>query len=269
MKENIFDNKIYYKTNEFKPDRLTLVFVHGVSGSSSAWLPYEKIFKDKYNILTYDIRGHGLSKKYPNYDDYNIKNFSDDLQDLVSTLNIPKFVLISNSFGGLVHLEFLKSHKEKVLANIFTSPEIFLEESSLGKIMRPGLKILTGIISLLPFNSKPRGQVDYGKHPNSTDWDIKRNIADMRNTGLRAHFYTLRQSVNIKEIYDLRIIKMPTLIIHGEKDTMVPIKNAKKMSGQIKNSRFVEIKNVDHNTVHNAVKEMSGAIEEFLKGIKL
>ena len=68
MKEHFFEDRIYYRTNEFKSDRLTLVFVHGVSGSSSAWLPYEKIFENKYNVLTYDIRGHGLSKKYPHYE---------------------------------------------------------------------------------------------------------------------------------------------------------------------------------------------------------
>ena len=64
MKEYYFDNdKIYYRTNEFKADRLILVFIHGVSGSSSSWWTYEKIFENKYNILTYDIRGHGKSKK--------------------------------------------------------------------------------------------------------------------------------------------------------------------------------------------------------------
>ena len=99
MQEHIFDNRIYYRTNEFQPGRPTLVFAHGVSGSSSAWLPYEKIFENKYNILTYDIRGHGLSKKYPHYEDYEIKKFAEDLHDLVSSLGITKFVLVSNSFG--------------------------------------------------------------------------------------------------------------------------------------------------------------------------
>ena len=65
------------------PTDLTLVFAHGVSGSSSAWWPYEKIFENKYNVLTYDIRGHGLSKKYPNYEDYEIKNFVKDFHDLI------------------------------------------------------------------------------------------------------------------------------------------------------------------------------------------
>lgn len=261
MQEHIFEDRIYYRTNEFKPDRLTLVFVHGVSGSSSAWWPYEKIFENKYNILNYDIRGHGMSKKFPHYADYEIKNFAEDLHDLVTYLNISKFVLISNSFGGLIHLEYIKLWRDTVIANIFTSPEVYLYEGTLAKIVEPILKLS----KIIPFNPKPRGHVDYSKHINSTDWDIKRNLADMRNTGLRAHFYTLRQSFAPDLEYSLEKINVPTLIMHGEKDSMVPIKNSILMSKKIKNSEFVSIPGVDHNTVHNSVKEMSEAIESFIE----
>jgi pimeloyl-ACP methyl ester carboxylesterase len=260
MQEHIFDNRIYYRTNEFKPDQLTLVFAHGASGSSSAWIPYEKIFQNKYNILTYDIRGHGLSKKYPNYADYEIKNYAKDLHDLVTYLKIPKFILISNSFAGLVALQYLKMWRNTVIANVFTSPEVYMNEGALAKIASPILKIG----EIFPFHPKPRGHVDYKKHIGSTDWNIKRNLADLRNTTLRVHFHVLRQSFSPLE-YELEKINVPTLIIHGERDSMVPIKNAIKMHKEIKNSDFVSIKNVDHNTVHNGVKEMSTAIESFIE----
>lgn len=265
MKENIFDNRIYYRTNEFKPERLTLVLVHGVSGSSSAWLPYEKIFEGTYNIVSYDIRGHGNSKKYPHYEDYEIKNFAGDLHDLVSYLKIPKFILISNSFAGLVHLEYLKLWRDTVIANVFTSPEVYMKDGIMAKISRPVLTAATGLLSILPFDTTPRGHVDYSKHPNSTDWDIKRNLADMRNTGLHVHLYTLRKSFDDDGKYALEKINVPTLIIHGEKDSMVPMANSMIMSKEIKCSEFVSIPNIDHNTVHNAVKQMSSAIESFIE----
>lgn len=267
MKEHYLNNEIYYTTNEFVPERLTLVFVHGVSGSSSAWWPYEKIFEQKYNVVNYDIRGHGMSKKYPNYPDYEIKNFAEDLHKLITFLKITQFVLISNSFGGLIHLEYLKSHWENVVANVFTSPEVYLGEGPLAKIMRPILTLIKIVLKIIPFNPKPRGHVDYRRYIGSTDWSIGRNLADMRNTGLHAHFYTLRQSVKKGQVYDLEKISTPTLVMHGEKDTMVPLKNALIMSKKIKNVEFKSIPNVDHNTVHNAVKIMSEDIENFLEKI--
>jgi pimeloyl-ACP methyl ester carboxylesterase len=265
MKEFNFKDKIYYRMNEFKPGRMTLIFVHGVAGSSSAWLPYEKIFEDKYNILSYDIRGHGKSKKFLRYSDYEIRNFASDLHELIDHLHFSKFILVSNSFGALICLEYLKSWRETVIGNVFTSPEVYLEKTLPAKILRPILKILNWVLSLLPFNPKPRGHVDYRKHINSTDWNIKRNIADMKNTTPRVHFYTLRQSVIPRQEYFLEKIDVPTLIIHGEKDTMVPIKNVVAMSKKIKNSIFMNIPNIDHNTAHNAVKVISEAIESFIE----
>jgi pimeloyl-ACP methyl ester carboxylesterase len=269
MQEHIFENRIYHRINDFKPERLTLIFAHGVSGSSSAYLPYEKIFENKYNVLTYDIRGHGLSKKYPHYEDYEIKNFANDLHDLVLYLNIPKFILISNSFAGLVHLEYLKLWREMIIANVFTSPEIYLHEGFLGRIMRLIFKILTTTVGFLPFNPKPRGHVDYRPYQNTGDWNIKRNLADMKNTGLHAHFYTLKQSLKPEQEYSLEKINVPTLILHGEKDSMVPLKNVIKMTKKIKNAEFKIIPKINHNSVRDGVKEMSEAIESFIEKNKL
>jgi 3-oxoadipate enol-lactonase len=267
MRESFFDNRIYYRTNEWKSDRMTLVFVHGVSGSCSAWWPYEKIFENKYNVLTYDIRGHGDSKKYPNYEDYSVKNFASDLHDLVTFLKIEKFVLISSSFATLIAREYLKQYRNTVIALVFTSTEDFEEGALRLKIIRPILKVMTGMIGLFPFNPKTRGHVDYSKIKN-WDWSPERNYADTRNTGLRSQFYTIRQSFLPGQEYELEKIKVPVLIIHGEKDSIVPIKNAIAFSKKIKNSKFVKIPKFDHDIHHNAVKEISEAIEDFLKEIK-
>ncbi len=267
MQEHFLKDEIYYRTNEWKKDRLTLVFVHGLSGSSSAWWPYEKIYEKKYNILTFDIRGHGKSKKFPNYSDYEIKNFAGDLQNLVEHLLISKFVLISHSFASLIAAEYIKSHQENVLAVVFLSPMFDLEKELTAKILRLLLK-LSVIFSLFPFNPKPGHHVDYTKHLNTTDLDIKRSYADVRNTTLRVYLYCLRQSLILKQEYFLERIKIPTLIVHGTKDTLAPIKNSMILSKKIENSKLVTIGDIDHIVVLNKVKEVSEAIESLLEKIK-
>ncbi len=265
MKEYYLDNKrIYYRTNEFVPGRLTLVFVHGVSGSCSAWLNYEPIFENKYNILLYDIRGHGMSKKYPNYSDYEIGNFSNDLEELVKYLQIKKFILITNSFGELIALKYIEKHQDVLLGNIMTSPEIFLNEEPTAKIIRPIFWLITKIVSILPWNPKPRGHVDYSKYINVSEWDLGRNWADISNTGLRAHMYTLRHSFEKEQEYNLQNVHIPTLIIHGEKDGMVPVKNVLRLKEKIGGAEIVIIPNATHDSARNNFKEISEAIESFL-----
>jgi pimeloyl-ACP methyl ester carboxylesterase len=265
MKEYYLDNRIYYRKNEFEPNKLTLVFVHGVSGSSSAWLNYEPIFEKKYNVLFYDIRGHGLSKKYLKFNDYAVKNFTDDLDTLITYLQIKKFILITNSFGGLIGLEYIKGHQDNLLGNIMTSPEIFLNEDPAAKIIRPILWLVAQIVSILPSNSKPRGHVDYSKYINVPEWDIGRNWADMYNTGLRAHIYTLLHSFHRKQEYNLQNIHVPTLIIHGEKDGMVPVKNALRLKEEIPGAEMITVPNATHDSARNNFREISEAIESFLE----
>ncbi|MEI6022912.1 MAG: alpha/beta hydrolase [bacterium] len=262
MTEYFLNNEISYRTNSFVKDRKTIVFVHGLSGSCSAWYPYEPFFEQEYNIVMYDIRGHGNSKKYPLYTDYEIHSFAQDLQKLLDYLEIQQCIMVSNSFGTLIALEFIKENQDRVIGNILTSPIIYLNEEPSATYMRGFLDILTSILGLFPFQSKPRGRVDYAKHKNSTDWDIRRNLADMRNTTLRAHMHTLRQSLVLGQEYFVEKISIPTIIMHGEKDSMVPYKNAVLLAQKIPHAEFISIPNIDHNTAHNAVGTIVAAIKK-------
>ena len=268
MQEYLFNNEIYYRTNEFKSGRATLVFVHGLSGSSSAWLPYEKIFENKYNLLSFDIRGHGKSKKFPKYADYEIKNFAEDLEALVSYLNIKKFVLISHSFASLIGAEYIKLYQENISAAVFLSPIFDLEKTFLSKIGRFILG-LSKIFDWLPFVPQSGSHIDYAKFPNSTDWSLKRCYADVSNTTLRAYSYCLKHSLRPEQEYFLEKIKVPTLIVHGVKDTMSPAKNSIAISKKITNSKLVLFDNADHIVVLNNIKEVSDAIESFIENKNL
>jgi len=264
MQEHIFKNRIYYRTNEFKPNRLTLVFVHGLSGSSSAWFLYEKIFENKYNVLTFDIRGHGKSKKFPNYSNYEIKHFVHDIHDLILYLNISKYILISHSFATLIALEYIKLYRENVLANILLSPIVNFKKKFSTKILQFILKF-SKFFNLFSPNLKSGYHIDYSKYPNSTDWSLKRCYADVSNTTLRVYLYCLKQSLNFSQEYLLGRIKIPTLIIHGTKDSLVSVKNSIIMSQKIKKSELLFIPNANHIIVLNNLREISEAIESFIK----
>ena len=97
MKESFFKGDfICYRTNDFQVKRQTLIFIHGLSGSSSAWLEYENKFGSTYNILTFDLRGHGKSAKPKKYKDYEIANIVKDIGDLIEYLGIKNYILISH-----------------------------------------------------------------------------------------------------------------------------------------------------------------------------
>ena len=92
MKELFFEERgLAYRSNNIEEGRKTLVFVHGLSGSSSAWYPYEEKFENAYNILTFDLRGHGMSKKQFFYSSYTPELMATDLVALLKHVGIEHY----------------------------------------------------------------------------------------------------------------------------------------------------------------------------------
>jgi pimeloyl-ACP methyl ester carboxylesterase len=268
MKELYFnENKIYYRINAFKPERLTLVFVHGVSGSSSAWVEYEKMFGSRYNILTFDLRGHGKSFRPTKYSDYEIWEYSEDLFGLVEHVGIKEFILISHSFATLIAQEFLVKHQDVLLGVVFLSPKMSTANDQLFRLLW-GFLGLAKIFELLPYKPRVGSHLDYLKYKNSGDWNVRRNFADVCNTSLMSYLYSIRQMSVFDRDDSLQNIHIPTLIIHGEKDTFVTIENSYKMKSMIKDSEFIMIKNADHIIVLNNFTEVSQVISSFVEKIK-
>ena len=266
MTESIFENKIYYRTNEFDANKLTLVFVHGVCGSSSAWWEFEKKLTDKYNIVAMDIRGHGKSKRFTEYDDYKIENFSNDVLELVNFLNIKKFVLISHSFGSFISLDFIDKHPEYLKASIFLSPNFNAGIMPEAKMVKPFFNLISRI--KFPISkTKERKHLDYLKDfPNSGDFNLKRTYADVSNTSLRTYLYCMNQAYSFNGEEVLSKINFPVLIVHGKKDSIFPIKYGELMASKIASSEIVKLDNVSHELKDSliTIEKISSAMKDFL-----
>lgn len=266
MNEQVFNNKIYYRTNKFEKDRQTIVFVHGLSGSSSAWIKFEDKFKDEYNILTFDLRGHGKSIKFKKYNDYSMYAFAQDLDELIIFLNIKNFILISHSFGTLIAQEYLKKHKKLVKATVFLSPNFIIGKRFIDKLVKHSTTPVL-LLNKFPFSTKPAKHIDYSKYLNTGDWNIPRTIADVTNTGFRVYLNCTRQTCKLDYSKLLKDLQIPTLIIHGKKDSVFPVENSKQMSKKIKNSKLIILNNADHILVLNYFKQVSDSIQNFIKAL--
>lgn len=264
MKEFFFNDRgIYYRTNDFEKGRLTLVFIHGLSGSSSAWEKYERYFEQKYNVLSFDLRGHGKSKKPGSYADYEIKKNVKDIYELFKYLRIENCVMVSHSFAVLIALEFLAEHQELVKASVFLSPSFSVGKRFIARLLRP-LLTLSRTLGILPFSEKPGYHIDYVNYPDTGDWNIPIMFANIKNTTLRVYLYCTLQSYTVDREDLLRRIKMPVLIMHGKRDTIFPVKNSLVMAEKIKGSRLIILNDIDHILVLNRFREVSQAIENFI-----
>lgn len=263
MVEEYLDNGVYYRHNEIIAGRPALVFVHGFTGSSSAWAGYEKELGGNYNLVFLDWRGHGKSKKFTKCGDYAIEKISADLSDLFDELKIAKAVLVSHSYGSLIALDLFAKRPAAISGLIFLAPDNRVGEPLWIKI---GEFLLSGIPSVLfgPFGNNYGIHLDYSNLPTG-DWSFKRILADIGNTTFRAYCYYFKRinEFNIEKI--MENINVPVLIVHGARDSIFPAKNSVLLAKKIKKARLKILPGANHILVLNNASEIIGEIDDFFR----
>ena len=247
MKEHFFEERgLYYRMSEMRPTLPTLVLIHGLSGSSSAWLPYERVMESKYNIISPDLRGHGKSQKFLFYGAYTPELIADDIVALLDHLGASHCVIVGHSFGTLLALSAVRQDPGKFSAIILISPTYGASSAWWLPFARILAAFFHALSLLLPFDPRPRGHVDYEKLVPTWDWSPRRIIRDIHNTSLRVYVFCVRHIYKRDTDAWWRGLNIPTLIIHGKKDTVISAANAERLHKLMPNSELVLVENADH-----------------------
>jgi pimeloyl-ACP methyl ester carboxylesterase len=107
---------LYHKTYFISEDKPWVTFVHGAGGSSSIWYAQIRDFKEHFNVLLLDLRGHGKSKnhKWKNRKDYSFKSIGNEVVDLLDHLNIQSTHFIGISLGTIITRELADRFPERI-----------------------------------------------------------------------------------------------------------------------------------------------------------
>ncbi|MBI2610593.1 alpha/beta hydrolase [Candidatus Kaiserbacteria bacterium] len=265
MREEFFPQRaLYYRVSEMQADRQTLVLLHGLSGSSSAWFPFEGRFEPSFNIITVDLRGHGKSRRWRTYSEYDLELFAEDIELLLSHLGIGTYCLVGHSFGTLVALELLLrgGSAERL---VLLAPNYGVHRTLLARLTRGPLSVLTAIFSRLPSIHWRGDRVDYSTLGYSSDWDMRRLWADVWNTGIRSYLHCLHHVYSFYRDHDWKRLSMPTLIVHGALDSFVPVAHGIELASIMPQARFKMLPNANHMLVLNNVDDVSAVIKTFVE----
>jgi pimeloyl-ACP methyl ester carboxylesterase len=88
---------------------LPVVFVHSLAGNSSHWAAQLEHLRPSRRAVALDLRGHGRSEP-PRNGDYSIAGMAGDIEAVVDTLRLDRFVLVGHSMGGGVALTYAGAH---------------------------------------------------------------------------------------------------------------------------------------------------------------
>lgn len=249
-------NHYYFKNNKTLP----LVFIHGVGLDHQMWEPQIKQLS-KYSILTYDLLGHGKTpfKK----DKLTLNDFSEQLSSILEYLKLTKINLVGFSLGSLIALDFASSFQDKLnkLVLIGTTYQRSENERSLvldrfnqAKLNKPISK-----------QALKRWFSDeyLKKNPNTYDLFMKildKSPEDHQNF-LKAYDLFANHKDNIQLI---KKIKTKTLIMTGSDDEGSSPEMSKKLTKDLINSCYVEIKKGKHLCSIECSNDVNISLENFI-----
>ncbi len=247
-----------------------LVLLHGSNASLHTWEPWVALLGAKYRIISVDQIGHGLTGPNP-AGQYDGAAFVSTLDALLTNLGVNRFALAGNSMGGYVAWEYALAHPDKltqlVLVDAAGPPDDPNKKLPIGfRIARtPGLnKIALVITPRSVFEKSLRGSVANQSivTPQAIDryWELNRYPGTRAATGARFAQYGKRDANTGR----LSEIKVPTLILWGEEDKLIPVSGADWFARAIPGSVKIVYPGIGHLPMEEAPDRTAADVDAFL-----
>ncbi len=241
-----------------------LVLLNGIMMNTLSWEEHIRQLKNRYQLITYDMRDQGQSDRLD--EGYDIGIHALDLKKLLLHLGIEKTDMLGVSYGGQVALIFALRYPEMlnrlVLANTTSYVDQYL--LSLGQMWKQAAALYDGEaffdLALTPIYSR----TFYNEH---FDWLANRRKV-FGELLTKSWFDGLIRLASANTTYDIRkeiaAISHQTLLIAAEDDIITPYAQMLDMSKQIANCQIVCIPDTGHAAFLEKIDTFCSLIKGFL-----
>jgi 3-oxoadipate enol-lactonase len=258
------DINIYY---EIHGKGEPLVLIYGYAGHSGLWFRQIPILSKKYQVIAFDNRGVGRSDK-PDIP-YTMAMMAGDVAGLLDTIGIDTAHIFGISMGGAIAQHFALNYPQRVISLILgcttcggvhsIQPK---PESRAALFDFEPLKKMTPeefVRQAIPFFFS---QEFIEKNPDI----VEKKVAKMLEYPLPIHGAIRQAAATIgHDTYELLPkIKLPTLVIAGDNDRLIPLENSRILASRIPKAELVIIKGAGHEFFIEDAEEANKIVLSFL-----
>jgi len=251
-----------------------VVFSHGWPLSADAW--EDQMFflaQHGYRCIAHDRRGHGRSSQP--WQGNDMDTYADDLAELVSQLNLTNAVHVVHSTGGGEVVRYIGRHGTKRVAKAVlvgaVPPVMVKKESNPGGTPIEAFDAIRA--SVLADRSrfwKDLSMPFYGyNRPGAKISDGVRESFWLQcmMAGMPASYFCIKAFSETDMTEDLKKIDVPTLIVHGDDDQIVPIADSAMLSAKLmKNAKLTVYPGAPHGLATTHKDKLNADLLTFLKG---
>ncbi len=235
--------KTWYEISGSCSDHAPVVLIHGVGLDSDMWSPQVKKLNSSFQVVRYDILGHGRTKS-SNIN--GIASFISQLVELLIFLKIKKIHLVGLSLGGVIAQGFAKDYPEK-LQSLVLMNTVYQRTEVEKKGMRnrliitrnEGLEAIADAAIDRWFDSKFKI-----KYPHRIKEIHDKLVQNNKQNYIEAYSALLDSDQEIGSA--LQTVKCPALIMTGEKDIGSTPQIAQRMAKDLKKARVIILPGLHH-----------------------
>ena len=215
---------------------------------SLAWKPWLEALSRDHRLLRYDSRGCGLSDRA--IDNLSFETWIKDFEKVIDAAGFGRFSLVSTCWGGPVAIEYAARHPERVdrLVLYGTYARGRLRRSDQPKEVEKARVLLDltrlgwglenhAFLQVWANHFQPGGSIEHVR-----SWCDQQRAATSAEMAVR--LLGIGWSVDVSEA--ARNIKCPVLVMHPERDAVVPIDEGRLLASLIPDARFVTLESDNH-----------------------
>ena len=252
-----------------------LLLIHGIGDSSQTWQDLIPILARNHLVIAPDLLGHGSSAK-PRAD-YSVAAYANGMRDLLGVLGIDRVTLVGHSLGGGVAMQFAYQFPER------TERLVLIASGGLGRRVSPVLRAATlpgaqlalsalrvpGSRTVTSMGIGLLSRLDAGLGEDADD--MRRVVDALPDATARAAFIrTLRAVVDwrgqVVTMLDrcYLVAGMPTLLIWGSRDSVLPVSHAHVAHAAMPSSRLEIFEGAGHFPFRSDPIRFVTVLEEFI-----
>lgn len=254
-------NGITLGVMEYEGDGPPLVLLHGIGSRAESWWPVLDDLAAHFHLVALDFRGHGASDTPER--GYLFSDYAADVAGMLDALALDRPRIVGHSLGGLVALEWAKTHPDQAIA-------IALEDVALRS--EPSvLDAFDGWLALASMTREEAAASYRAEYPDWTDDECWRRAESITSTAPEV-FVELRAdsadnlAAGNKRLFDLGIIQSPLLLVHGDRErgSMLVPEDAATLTTMLPRARLVCIPGTGHNIHRDFPAAFLAAVIPFL-----
>jgi len=265
---NVLGMNVHYRDEGNKNASPPLVLIHGTGASLHTWEETVRLLKDSFRIITMDLPAYGLTGPNPERI-YSQEFYLDFMNKFLTAIDIDQCIIGGNSLGGAIAWNYTYTYPSKVqkLILIDAAGYSMVSESKPIAFTLAQIPILKHILNYItPRFLAEKSVINVYHNPSKVTHEVVDRYYELfLREGNRQAFV---DRMNFSEYPDhtlkIRSIDVPTLVVWGAYDKLIPLENARMFHTDLPNDTLVILDKTGHVPMEESADSTAMVIKHFL-----